>query len=205
MCFLDADDELAIDPVPEIRTAGDATAIVFAAEKVQDGRRRGRHVPPYVDSAGRLDRLTAENPFPLSSVLVRRDRIDAPFDERFISREDWLFWFENPRVFERARQRTEVASVIIHAHGRNKSRNYVRAGAFREKVARAVLASPAESLTRKQRNNLLVQAEIGRIQQTRWPAPSAFARFPCSLRLYAKLWVFAVCRGQTRRLDFYGS
>jgi len=203
--FLDADDELATDPVPFLRRASEASALVFSAEFRRHGEPFGRHVPRRVDRTNHLDALTAANPFVLSSIAVRRDHVDFPFDERFLSREDWLFWMKNGRVFDRVADHTDVTAAIIHAHGANKSANYERAGSFREKVARAFLEENAGALTVKQRNNLEIQAEIGRIQQNRWPRPGVFVRFPCSMRLYAKLWTYAVLRRGLRRFDFYGS
>jgi len=203
--FLDADDELAADLVPFIRGASEASAAVFSVEFRRNEEPFGRHIPRRVDRANHLDALTAANPFVLSCIAIRRDRVDFPFDERFLSREDWLFWMRNERVFDRVAYHTDVTAAIVHAHGANKSANYERAGAFREKVARTFLEEHARSLSIKQRNNLAIQAEIGRIQQNGWPRLGAFVRFPCSARLYAKLWAYAVLRRGLRRFDFYGS
>ena len=203
--FLDADDELATDLVPEIRAAGDASAIVCSARLVRHGRPHGRRVPRRVDGTNHLDRLTEANPFVLSGVVARRERLDAPFDEAFLSLEDWLFWLNNPRVFERPRYRPDVDAAIVHAHALNKSADYVQSGRYRERVARTWLEAHRPALSLKQRNNLRIQAAIGVIQQDGWSAFGTFLRIPCSLRLYGKLWLYAVLRRRLRRFDFYGS
>lgn len=205
MMFLDADDELAFDPVPYLDQAGQATALIFPVMLWKNGRPFSRHQPRYPRRRPHLDLLTAENPFFSPCVLFRRDRIEHPFDERFIYLEDWLFWIMNAGIFERVEHLPDVHAAIIHAHGGNKSAAYERIGRYRAQVAQHVLEQLGGRLTPRQRNNLLIQQHIGRILQGHRPRLSAFLHLPCDPRLWGKLLIYSTLRRGVSRFDFYGS
>ncbi|MEO2033065.1 MAG: glycosyltransferase, partial [Planctomycetaceae bacterium] len=190
--FLDADDELAFDPVAFLQSATDETCFGFSIEYSGTGRRPKRVRPALVTQANWATVLTTRNPFQPSSLLIRRDCIDNHFAESIAYVEDWLFWMSNLRIFERMRTVPTQASARIHIHRGNISSQFENAGAARARVAELVLARHGDSLSSSQKNNLLIQQQIGRLQQRRSISPSVFTRLPRGFSLYCKLWVYAV-------------
>ncbi len=189
--LLDADDELAFDPLPLLDQAGDTTCFACAVEYCGPGQRVRRVAPPVITPARRADLFTARSPCPISSLLFRRDRARARFDEDIRYNEDWLFWNRNHQIFERVKRLPQTVASIIHIHQTNASANYAAWGRDRVLVAGRILEHFAGQLTRQQRNNLLLQQQIGELQQRRWISPWTFLRFPCDPVLYLKLWVYA--------------
>jgi O-antigen biosynthesis protein len=192
--LLDADDELTLDVVAAIDGHERCTALGFTVDYYRDGRRTGSRRPVLLTPANRLRALTAGNPLTVSSVLFRRECVDADFRPEFRSLEDWLFWFENPRIFERMHVRPAARSAIIHLHAQNMSRNLAGMGHHREMVAQRILATQGAALGARERRNLRVQAAIGSILQGHGGLASGWRQVPCDARLYAKLWAYAVAQ-----------
>lgn len=190
--FLDADDELATDLVPCIRRHADASSIGLSVRYVlADGRVQKQVAPAHLSPKNWLDVLTAKNPYQPSSLLFKRNRLKACFDPTIEIVNDWMFWLSNPSLFEAMEIEPDITSAMIHIHGGNMSTAFAKAGINRSLVAERILQRHADELTRRQRNNLIIQKRIGRLQagqRTAWPA---FTRVPCSISLYGKLLVYA--------------
>ncbi|MBT8486441.1 MAG: glycosyltransferase [Phycisphaerales bacterium] len=202
--LLDADDELACDPIDVIASAPDASVIGCRIELHRHGTPRGQRRPRHVSRSGHLAAFTAGHPNFSQALIARRDHVDVPFDPRWPTLEDWVFWMSNPRVFDRMELRPEVTLAIIHAHGANKSRLYARRGAVRSEIAEAMLRRLDDRLTPSARNNLRIQVGIGRLLRGEGGGWRELGRFPCNPVLYAKLWVYFVFRGRFGLVDFYG-
>ena len=190
--FLDADDELAFDPTPVLAGAGARTCFGFTVEYRRGGRTFFRARPPRVTPQNWADVLTAKNPFQPSSLLFRRSCVERPFDEEIACVEDWLFWMANLGIFASMEAVPGTVSAVIHVHDQNISTQFARAGRNRIRVAEAVERMHAGRLTRKQRNNLRIQRQIGRLQQRLRIPAGTFWRFPCDPLLYAKLWAYGL-------------
>lgn len=202
--FLDADDELTFDPVAFIKKWPGHSALAFPVQWFRDDRPRGFVRPPFATPETYLDILTAANPFSICNFIIRKDRIEAMFDREFVYLEDWIFWFENPLIFERMKIFGRQTSAHIHAHGANKSSNYTKAGSYRQRVADEILKRFDERLTLKQKNNLLMQKQIGAILQGKKIMFGNLFRFPCNGRLYGKLLIYVILRSNFPRFDIYG-
>lgn len=203
--FLDADDELALDPVPFIQKWPDYSVLAFSVQWVKEGVPRGWVRPAFITPETHLDILTSANPFQSANFIIKKDRITTLFDARFIYLEDWIFWFNNPLIFENMKVFKNKISAYIHAHGENKSSNYGKAGVYRERVAEEMLTRFGERLTRKQRNNLLIQEQIGSILQGKKIKIKSFFHFPCNIKLYGKFIIYTILRTKFSKFDIYGS
>jgi glycosyltransferase involved in cell wall biosynthesis len=189
--FLDADDELTINPILILRKHPQRSALGFTVEYRRQGRRPWAPVrPASVRPHRHLDVLTARNPFQPSSLIFQRDRVDQLFDLKISVVNDWLFWMQNPRIFDDMLPLPEVMSALIHVHDRNMSSAYVQAGRYRAQVAQLILDAPGRRLTVWERNNLLVQRAIGILQQRFAGSLADYFRFPCDPLLYLKLLVY---------------
>jgi glycosyltransferase involved in cell wall biosynthesis len=188
--LLDADDELSFDPIPWIRQYPDASALIFSVRYAKGGSLQGIRKPPRINKRSALDILTADSAVIISSILSRKDRIRQPFETRLRTLEDWLFWMMNLSVFEHVVTFPEVISSTIHIHGGNKSSDQQSIGKYRKDIADHVLETLADTLTQKQKNNLLIQSQIGLIQQRSRISIRTFLRVPCDLTLYAKLLAY---------------
>ena len=133
--LLDADDELAFDPVPWIREHRSASSLSFALRYVRNGAVRNIRKPVRLSPRNSLDVFTAGNALTVSSILFRKDRVAAPFDDAMFSLEDWLFWMMNPALFEDLRTFPETLSAVIHVHKENMTLNLKRMGTYRQKAA----------------------------------------------------------------------
>jgi glycosyltransferase involved in cell wall biosynthesis len=184
--FLDADDELAFDPIPYIQKSPDYSAFGFPVQWVRGSRPKRVIRPIFITPGNHLDVLTAANPFQPANFIIKRDRIRSLFDKSYIYLEDWMFWFENPSIFENIKIISKEISAFIHVHGENKSSNYEKVGIYRERIAGEIFARYGERLTHKQKNNLLIQAQIGLILQGKKIKLKNFFRFPCDIKLYGK-------------------
>ncbi|MEO0587202.1 MAG: glycosyltransferase family 2 protein [Planctomycetota bacterium] len=205
LLFLDADDELTHDPLPDLDAARpDHSCVLYAAEFVRDARVIRRHRPPHI-ARDPLDTFTAENPLLTSSIAFRRALATHRLNEQIISREDWLFWIENRDVLANPLDRRRTTLSRIHIHGSNKSADHARAGRFRAQIAERLLDDPTLSLTPRQRNNLRLQAACGHAVNGLRPALKHFARFPCDSRLYAKFLVYALFGPRIGRVDAYSA
>ncbi|MDH4231605.1 MAG: glycosyltransferase family 2 protein [Nitrospirota bacterium] len=203
--FLDADDELAFDPVPFIEQHADASCLAFSVRFCKNMRRRGMLRPVLLGHRNFVDVFTARNAFQPSNLIFRREFLDSLFDPSFLYLEDWLFWIQNPRVFEKMKIFPDVTSAIVHSHGANKTADRKRHGRFRRLVAEKVLSDFDMRLSSKQKNNLLIQSRIGMVQEGLKVPAGTFFLFPCSLLLYMKLLAYVLFGKSLARLDFYGS
>ncbi len=202
--FLDADDELTFDPVACIRKWPGHSALAFPVQWFRQNRPRGFVRPPFIIPETHLDILTAANPYQPANLIIRKDRIQSKFNVEFVYLEDWIFWFENPLIFESMKVFNDQISAHIHAHGANKSSDYEKAGLYRERVAVEMMKRFDERLTLKQKNNLLMQKQIGAVLQgKKIELPNLF-RFPCSARLYGKLLIYTLLRSNFPKFDIYG-
>ena len=190
--FLDADDELASDPLPYIQKSCNISALGFSVGICKDSKyRRIRH-PVMVTLENHLDIFTAGDPYAVSGVIFKKNRIQAYFNSDFRYVEDWLFWIMNPNIFEEMRLfRNEVLSTI-HIHRRNKSADSAMNGKYRKKMAEKILLNFCNQLTIKQKNNLLINSCIGSILTGDGISIKALALFPCNTILYLKLIVYLI-------------
>ncbi len=202
--FLDADDELQFDPVPFITGVTGYSSLAFTVRFYKNDKPRGRLRPVLVTLKNHLDILTARNPFQPSNLIFRRDHLDSLFDPLVVYLEDWLFWFRNPRIFERMKVFRNVTSAKIHAHGSNKTSDRVRNGTYRVAVAKKFLVELGDILTLKQRHNLIIQSRIGLIQQGRRIPAGTFLQIPCNAVLYLKLIVYFILGDYFAKIDLYG-
>lgn len=200
--MLDGDDELAADPTPHLPAEG-ATCAAFAIERASP-RRTETLRPPAVASRARLyDLLTAASPFFNCSLVFRADCLDQHFDERLAYLEDWKFWIENPRIFDRL-VAVDLVLARYHIHRRNRTAHFARTGASRRQVARFLLESDELPLTRRQRNNAVLQDAIGSLLEGSGMQWKALLAAPCSPVLAAKLGVYFLLRGRIHWVHPFG-
>jgi len=202
--FLDADDELAFDPVPFIKQSQGSSCLGFRVKLFRHFKYYGRIKPVLINAWNHLNIVTAKNPFTTSSVIFKKSKVQSYFVENLIYMEDWLFWLSNPMIFEDMKIFPDTTSAILHSHGRNKSSDHIMNGKYRKIVADKMLAEPGNSLTRRQKNNLMIQSCIGSIQQGKRVSSALFSRIPCDPVLYGKLMFYFFLRERLYKLNFYG-
>jgi glycosyltransferase involved in cell wall biosynthesis len=202
--FLDADDELQFDPLSFMSDAVGYTSLAFTVQFWKKDKPRGNLRPVLITPGKFLDVFTSRNPFQPSNLLFRRDCLDSLFDPRFLFLEDWPFWINNPRIFDRMQVFRDVTSARIHSHGSNKTSDRVRHGTYRALVAEALLEALGDKLTPKQRRNLLIQSRIGLIQQGEKIPLRTLLEVPCNAALYCKLIVYFLLGDHLARIDLYG-
>jgi len=202
--FLDADDELAFDPIPYIKKFPDYSALGFTVQLYKESKPCQFLRPVWITEKNHLDVLTAKNPLQPSNLIIKKNTITASFDTELMYLEDWNFWIENPRIFKNVNIIKEL-SVILNIHGENKSSNYTMLGKYRKKIADEMLATLGEKLTQKQRNNLIIQAQIGELLHGGKMKVKNFFRFPCDMTLFGKLIIYAVLGKKFSKIDIYGS
>jgi len=196
--FLDADDELLIDPTEFLDLDDDVTCHSFGIE-FSRGEKRWVRPPIPITSDTIFDVFSASNPYQPSNLLFRRACAHVPFALDIRMLEDWLFWMENPEIFACVSHRPDVVSARIHIHDTNTSSDYIGMGQHRARVARRVLDNNGLALSKGQRNNFGIQEQIGNLQagqRFRW---ASLFWCPCNLRLYGKLWVYLMARLLGRR------
>jgi glycosyltransferase involved in cell wall biosynthesis len=201
--FLDADDELITDPFPLIEQNFGKSALLFAVEYFRNGRflKRGRVVFP---RPGRLATLfSALNPFHPLSIIFRRELADRFFAEELTYLEDWHFWAVNPAIFADCAAYPQVVLGRVHVGPGNKSADLYNNGRFRIEVAEKIGVFWGERLGERERNNLRMQQEIGRIQMGGRGHLGPLARFPISLSLYGKYIIYAFLYPLYRRFQPY--
>ena len=202
--FLDADDELAFDPIVVLKKSVNSGATSLGLPILL--RRNWftfRWHPPRLTRATHLDVLTAKSPFYPSSLLVRADCIRMPFDPRYRYNEDWHFWMNNPRVFDDMRVIGGTVSALIHAHGGNKSSQFEARGQYRKLIADYFLAEHANCLSARQRNNLILQSRIGSLQVGERAGWDSLVQIPCDVSLYLKLLVYLILKRRLARFELY--
>ena len=202
--FLDADDELQFDPVLFMNKAAGYTSLAFTVRFWKQGKPRGSLRPVPVTRSNLLDIFTSRNPFQPSNLLFRRECLDSFFDPELQYLEDWPFWINNPRIFERMKVFGNVTSAGIHIHEANKTSEYIRRGKYRTIVAETLLAKHKDMLTRKQRHNLMIQSSIGMLEQGKKIPFRTFLKIPCSAVLYLKLIFYALPGDNLAKIDVYG-
>jgi glycosyltransferase involved in cell wall biosynthesis len=201
--FLDADDELITDPFPMIEQNTEKSALLFAVEYFRNGvfLKRGRVVFP---RPGRLASLfTSQNPYHPLSVIFRRELTDRFFAEELTYLEDWHFWAVNPAIFAHCAAYPRVVLGRVHVGPWNKSADLYNNGKFRIEVAEKIGAFWGERLCQRERNNLRMQQEIGRIQMGGRGHLAPLAGFPVSLSLYGKYVIYAFLYPLYRRFQPY--
>ncbi len=203
--FLDADDEIAFDPIPFLMESGNASALAFTVLLYKNSERRGKVKPSRINIKNHLTVFTARNACTASSIIFKKEYIQCLFDADVLYLEDWLFWMMNPLVFKQMKIFPGQVSAIIHGHDRNKTADYGLNGKYRKIIAGKMIAGFGGRLDRKQRNNLLIQARIGMLQQGVKIPLNTFFLMPCTLSVYAKLMVYFLLRGKTAKLGLYGN
>ena len=201
--FLDADDELALDPIPYILEHPDASAVTFPVHYYRNGSQERIRRSQSIASVNHMDVFSVGNPLSVSSIIFRKNRISIAFDESFQSLEDWLFWMMNPGIFDKLAIIPDIPLAFIHIHGKNMTSDYRRMGIYRQKAAELVTAVYGATLTTKQRNNLHIQAAIGAVFQGEYPSLRTFFRFPCNVRLYGKLLIYMALKKDPARISIY--
>lgn len=202
--FLDSDDELAFDPIPFVNRSAGKSSLAFSVRFRKNGKPCGKLRPVVLGPRNFIDVFTACNAYHPSSIIFRRECLDSLFDPSFLYLEDWLFWIQNPRIFADMKIFPDIVSAIIHSHGGNKTASYILHGAYRQKVAEKVHLEFSSRLTRKQKNNLMVQARIGMLQQGLRIPLGAFLFLPCDPLLYLKLFVYYAWKGRYTGFSLYG-
>jgi len=203
--FLDADDELAFDPVPFIEKHTDASCLAFAVRYYLGSEPRGISRPVSVNRENHLAVFTSRNAVAVSGVIFRKDRMDNYFDPQYRFLEDWLFWIQNHRIFEVMKVFPDVSSAVIHSHGANKTADREKHGKFRRLVAEKVLSDFGPRLAPQQKNNLLIQSRIGMVQEGLKVPADTFFLFPCNALLYLKMLAYVLFGKRLASLDLYGS
>jgi glycosyltransferase involved in cell wall biosynthesis len=201
--LLDADDELAFDPVPVLLQHPEATVLGFTVLYTRDGCILAKKRPVRIGLENHLDVFTAENAITVSNIIFRKDRMSAPFNIGCFSLEDWLFWMMNPLIFETMVIFPGITSAVIHLHEENMTANQKKMGEYRAKVAEMVLTTYSGRLTRKQKNNLRLQSQIGLLQQGEAIGTASLKLIPSSFKLYSKLLVYLFARDRFPQLFLY--
>ncbi len=201
--FLDADDELIADPFPLIGQNVGKSGLLFAVEYFRNGRylKRARVVFPRPDRLAAL--FTSQNPFHPLSVIFRRETARRLFAEELTFLEDWHFWAVNPEIFCDCAAYPRVVLGRVHVGAGNKSADLYNNGKYRIEAAKKIGAFWGEGLGEKERNNLLVQQEIGRILMGERGRLAFLARLPVSLSLYGKYMIYALVYPLYRRFQPY--
>lgn len=201
--FLDADDELLIDPSSLFSAVPrDATVVTTGAVVVRRGAVVKRYRPQIVTVADARRRLSAGNLFPMGSVLFRRDQLTHCFDETLAYLEDWQFWLHNEQLYQRVVAVNE-RMVRIHVHGGNRSSHFAAIGACRERIAEGWYTSHRPTMTRQERHNWMLQRAIGRMLQGHRPSLAAWFAWRANKSLYVKFMAHACLRQRVLRHDHY--
>lgn len=205
--FLDADDELILDPYSFLQDSDGRTALVFDTLVCREGRRISRYAAEVPKLTDFYTVLSSRNPFPVSAVIFRRELMAQFFHEDLRFLEDWHFWGANPGIFSDARAFHGTAVSRINVGPANKSASQQDNGRYRKAAVEQMAASwqGQGTLSRVVANNLEIQKAIGDVQmgsRKRW---RAFLMLPASVSLYAKLFVYMFMFPLYRSLNPYGS
>lgn len=194
--YLDDDDELRSDPIPFIEKVGPGiNAVCFPIERYFDRSGKTKLVFPTKLGSSQekiLNLFTAEAPFNICAVLIRRKQIQKLFDTNMKFLEDWKFWLQNFHLFLNvtyAQTRSPIARV--HLHGQNRTSCYFETGVARSIIANELMDTPGWS--KFQLENLKVQHAIGQILQNKKVPLSEFVTRQCSFVLKIKAityWLF---------------
>lgn len=201
--LLDADDELNVDPIPFLRQCEGASCIVFAVALHKRHRRLITLRPRRIALAHHLDAFTANCPFFPSGFCFRKEAVHQPFETEYRCLEDWAWWLNNPALFRDMQVFRKVVGVTVHIHGGNVSSQFRRRGQTRTRIAQHALANFGDALSAKQRNNLLIQAQIGRLQLGEAAPWKTYFHFPCNPVLYGKLWIYTFFKQRLAKIEPY--
>lgn len=201
--FLDADDELALDPLAISNRDRDSTSLLFSYVLCSHRRRRRIVRPPRITDANFCYHFTSRCPVAISSVVFRADQLDHLFSTDVACTEDWLFWNLNSKLFTRPSLFPSSILVNVHLHAGNTSRQYCNWGRGRKTSAERLIEHYGASTRLVVRNNLLLQRDIGTLQQGQMIALTATTRLPCSPLLYAKFWIYLLAFWSGYRATYY--
>ena len=186
--FLDADDEININPWIWIKKYPQENTLIFPVKiDHHSSHSKIKSVPPSLFNQSYMDFLSADNPLTVSSVIFKKSLISQPFIPNYYPLEDWLFWWTNSNIFKKFKVCPEPIATI-HIHSNNMTKQQYLMGKYRQKVSQWVLKNL--KLSTKQKNNLLIQNEIGKIQTGSFPNLLILFHFPCNLILYSKFLVY---------------
>lgn len=202
LLMIDGDDELISDPIP-LLTDSKATCLSFVIERVRDRNTTNLQSPLVYGRRHFYDLVTAASPFFNCSVVIRTDCVATEFDADLAYLEDWKFWIQNPGIFERMKLINQKLARY-HIHENNRSSHFARTGPCRREIAQYMLSDPALKLTRKQRNNAIIQDAIGAILENKPFPKRALLAVPCSLDLAAKFALYIAMRGWTSLIHPFG-
>lgn len=203
LMFLDSDDELIADPLAAIELAPEFTAITVGGEAVRRSKVIERRDAVRLNSRNAARKLTAANPLWNSSVIFRREAIHEQFPTEVRSGEDWHFWLANAHLFNHAHIARGIRLVRIHVHGANKSRLQHQRGVGRQWIAEQMLDRPLFRDHPVARHNLMLQRQIGIIQQGGKVDLCRHVRLPASTALLIKLIVYATLHSKFHWIDPY--
>lgn len=200
--LLDADDVIVSNPIPYLSDAPHSamtTCFVFPIDLLRQSKQAPNQSQKIVTLKPRsytrknlLDILTSGCPCSIPSIIFLKRLIQCPFSTQFSRLEDWLFWFENKNIFEHVKTINNTSLSRVYIHSNNASSNYCQWGLDRQRVAERLLKKYNPSLTRKQRNNLLLQIACGQSQAgKKIPAIQNFLRIPVSIVLYVKYIIYS--------------
>lgn len=189
--FLDGDDKILTDPVSYLKYSEDATALFFSTS-YRSGRKFIKTVKAVsFNSNNYLKKLSIENKIVTGSVIFKKDVIDNYFDEKYICLEDWHFWMNNMKLFDRPVSIDSVVLVEIQLHEGSASTDTTKMSHFREQVA-IEMFEKTKHLGGLINRNFFVQRQIGLIAQGKKPEKSIDMFLPilwpiCSPKLLLKL------------------
>lgn len=189
--FLDGDDKILTDPVSYIKYSKDATSLFFSATYNANGKFVKTVRASKFKSSNYLKKLSIENKIVTGSVVFKKDVIENYFNEDYVCVEDWHFWLNNKKLFDKPVCLDSVVLVEIKMHEGSASTDLQKMSYHREKVATEMFEKTkhAGGLTSR---NFFVQRQIGLIVQGRKPERSLEMFLPiiwpiCSPKLLLKL------------------
>ena len=191
--FLDADDELVMDPLEQLAVASEyTTAFCFAVERFYQSSGKAKKIsPPRLQRNKLLDRFTSENPLAICSVIVRRNLIQRRFDLNLMYLEDWKFWLDNLQLFRDVQSVHNTAALTrIHLHSDNRTGLYANTGVSRSQIASELLDDSSRNWTFLQIENLKMQNLIGKILQNQPVSLGQIIALRCSIPLTLKSLVY---------------
>ena len=178
--FLDADDELVLNPIPHLSANSSHSAIFFESVSYV-GKMKVVLAPRSIGCETHLRQFSISNPVAICSLIVSRRCITQPFpDSSYL--EDWEFWLRNREVFAGVVIVREVLAKI-NARPDSSTTNVKEMASRRIAVADTYLSAAGDQVTR---NNFRVQREIGELMLKSRRFANIF-RCPVSFAVYCTL------------------